>query len=195
MDMILRAVFLVSTHNGIMQLQVKGGGWFKGDAAKEGNLEMQGHGLKNQFTLVVGSTASGKLLPAQLIFQGKTERACPNNMKYKASSVPPAPGGKKKEREASAAGDLSSKVASSFVPDFPSMPNAFKFRGIGSVSVTHDHWADPTTSMSWVEDVVAPYYSQVCAEMGLNRNEHCRRRAAMYSFGRLLVGLAGSRVP
>ena len=156
-DMILRGAFVVSTymippelfinadHAGIMQLQVKGSGWFTADDARERNFEMQGHGSKNQFILVVGSSASGSILPAQLIFQGKTDKACPNNMKFKASGIQPAPGGKKKEREAAVAG-VANKITCSFVPDFSAMPEAFKFRGTGSVAVTHDHWADANTS-------------------------------------------------
>ena len=53
-DMILRAAFVVSTymippelfinadHTGIMQLQVKGSGWFTADDTRERNFEMQG---------------------------------------------------------------------------------------------------------------------------------------------------------
>ena len=53
-DMILRGAFVVSTymippelfinadHTGIMQLQVKGSGWFTADDTRERNFEMQG---------------------------------------------------------------------------------------------------------------------------------------------------------
>ena len=88
---------------------------------------------------------------------GKTDKAAPNNMKFKVSSVQPAPGGKKKQRNDAAAGERSSKITSSFVPDFSKMPDGYKLRGIGSVAVTHDHWADLNTSKSWVQDILIPY--------------------------------------
>ena len=173
--MIPPELFLNFDHTGIMQLQVKGSGWFSAQDAKEGNLEMQDHGIKFQFTLVVGSTASGALTPVQMIFQGKTDKAFPKVMKYKASRVKPAPGGKKKEREEAKRkeqeGERTGKSTCSFIPDFSKMADAYKFRGIGSIAVTHDHWADVNTSKSCVEDVLVPYYSKVCAVKGLKEGE------------------------
>ena len=140
------------------------------------DLEMQGHGIKSQFTSVVGSTASGALTPVQMIFQSKTDRACPNNMKYTASSVKPAPGGKKREREEAKRKEQegeprAGKSTSAFIPDFSKMADAYKFRGICSIAVTHDHWADVNTSKSCVEDVLVPYYRKVCAAKGLKEGE------------------------
>ena len=38
--------------------------WFTADYSWTWNFEIQGHGLKNQFTLVVNSSALGSILPA-----------------------------------------------------------------------------------------------------------------------------------
>ena len=177
-DMVLRLLFLAVTytippqlmvnadHTGILHVQVKGSGWF---SKTEKQPEMQGYGQKNQFTCVVGTSADGSTLPCQLIFQGSTVRALPNNMQYTPSAIPPAAGGRKKDREAAAAGAKTTKTTASFVPEFDKMEPAVsrKFRGLGALSVTHDHWADLNTSKSWVNDILIPYYKQICEKSGL----------------------------
>ena len=62
---------------------------------------------------VVFTSADGHrdTLPCQLVFQGKTEKALPSNMKYKKSTVAPVAGGKKKEREEAADTGKSSKMS------------------------------------------------------------------------------------
>ena len=158
-------------HTGILHVQVKGAGWFRKEDTQP---EMQGHGAKNQFTCVVGTSAHGSTLPAQLIFQGKTARSLPSNMKYKASAIPVAAGGRKKDRESAAANPSAklNKLTASFVPDFDSMEPAIsqKFSGIGSLAVTHDHWADLNASKSWVQDILTPYYQGMCAKLACCRN-------------------------
>jgi hypothetical protein len=161
-DMVLPAIFLVVTftipiqlfvnadHTGILHVQVKGSGWFR---KEDEQPEMQGHGQKNQFTCVVGTSADGSTLPAQLIFQGKTVKSLPSNMQYKKSIIPEAAGGRKKERQAAVAapGLKPSKMTASFVPDFEKMDHESceMFSGLGSLAVTHDHWADVNTSKTF----------------------------------------------
>jgi len=132
--------------------------------------EMQGFGLKNQFTCVVATAADGTFLPCQLCFQGSTDKALQGNIKYKPSSIQPAPGGKRKERqEAQRAGGKAKKTTSSSVPDFRKMGSdaANEWKGIASLAVTHDHWADVNTSKSWVQDVLFPYYEETCRALGV----------------------------
>ena len=94
-------------------------------------------------------------------------------MKYKPSSILPAPCGKKKEREATATGERSSKTTASFIPDFEKEVEP-KHRGVGSLAVTHDHWADINTSKSWVRDILIPYYNNTCKELKLvARTQRC----------------------
>ena len=52
-------------------------------------------------------------------------------MQYKPSVIPPAAGGRKKDREAATAGAKSTKATASFVPDFENMDSEVskKFRG------------------------------------------------------------------
>ncbi len=90
-------------------------------------------------------------------------------MQYKPSAFPTAAGGRKKDREAAAGGAKPSKITACFVPDFEKMDleSYSKFRGIGSLAVTHDHWADVNTSKSWVQDILFPYYQRTCAKLGL----------------------------
>ncbi len=150
----------------ISHVQIKGAGWFR---KEDSQPEMQDHGQKNQFTCVVGTSADGSTLPAQLIFQGKTVKSLPSNMQYKPSAILPAADGRKKDRHAAAAGAKSTEVTASFVPDFEKMDaeNPRKNSGLGSLSVTHDHWADVNTSKSWVQDILAPYYLRMCEKLGL----------------------------
>ena len=115
----------------------------------------------------MGTSADGHTLLCQLVFQGKTEKALPSNMKYKKSTVAPSAGGKKKEREEAADTGKSSKMSASFVPDFVNTDHSSKFRGLGSLAVTHDHWSDIHTSKSWVQDILVQYYVSTCGRLQL----------------------------
>ena len=99
------------------------------------------------------------------VFSSKTNRSLPNPLQYKPSTIPPAAGGKKKERAVGG----SSKLTSSFVPDFTCLdsPTCDLFQGVGSFAVTHDHWAGINTSKSWVHDILVPHYRKCCASLGL----------------------------
>jgi hypothetical protein len=60
-------------------------------------------------------------------------------------------------------------IAVSFHPDIEKRDpdSSAKFCGIGSLAVTHDHWADVNTSKSWVHDILIPYYQRTCVKLGL----------------------------
>ena len=175
-DMILRTVYFVrrydipevlfvnADHIGIMHLQLKGGSWYA-ETGRGTIPEVQGYGTKNQITLLTASTARGDTLSGQVIFQGKTIRSLPNPLQYKPSTIPPAAGGKKKERAVGG----SSKLTSSFVPDFTCLDSLTcdLFQGVGLFAVTHDHWAGINTSKSWVHDILVPHYRKCCASLGL----------------------------
>jgi hypothetical protein len=65
------------------------------------------------------------------------------------------------------------KQTSSFIPDFRGVDASTceSLKGVGSFSVTHDHWADPNTSRAWVQEILRPHYAEYCAKNNLPLGE------------------------
>jgi hypothetical protein len=167
------ALFVNADHTGIMHLQQKGGGWFKTDEGE--GATVAGHGNKSQFTLVHATSASGVSLPAQVIMQGKASLSLPriNGILYTPSTISPAAGGKKKERQAAAQTGKTDKLTSLWVVDRKKSTKEAnkKTEQIASLALTHDHWADANTSKGFIQDVIKPYYEQTCAANGFGTGQ------------------------
>ncbi len=87
------------------------------------------------------------------------------------SAIRPAAGGKNLKKERSA--QDTSKQNSSFIPDFRGVDASTceSLKGVGSFSVTQDHWADPNTSRALVQEILRPHYAEYCAKNNLPLGE------------------------
>ena len=184
-------------HTGCHMTQIKGSQWqVKGE--KQGSVQNMGD--KRQFTAVCGVTCGNEkgddedalpvLLPWQVIVEGSTMAACPqvDGVRYvetlwgyggpsadKAASLKeheesgqdmeapfkPPPGVKKK---------ISQKITRCFevLSDDPDIP-----AGVASVCATHNHWADHTTSIDYVDAIAAPYFKRVKNKRGWAKDRVC----------------------
>eukprot|EP00733_Pompholyxophrys_punicea_P000662 Pompholyxophrys_punicea_v1_NODE_222_length_2701_cov_12.239229.p3 type:complete len:158 gc:universal NODE_222_length_2701_cov_12.239229:2267-1794(-) len=79
-------------------VQMKGATRQTGNEAQKGTI---GKGDKRQFTLVLGTSATGKVLPAQIIVEGKTSKCLPTIGKFEDAPGPVTCGADQSQRERS----------------------------------------------------------------------------------------------
>mmetsp|Transcript_8263 Transcript_8263/g.16475 ORF Transcript_8263/g.16475 Transcript_8263/m.16475 type:complete len:361 (-) Transcript_8263:30-1112(-) len=119
------------------------------------------------------------MLPMQVIFSGKT-----------ADSLPKVRGVTYKETRWDYGGTAKEKIASNYkhIAVGASKPltdhkttlcfkieaasEKFK-RGVGSVCLTHNHWADATTSKEYVDLIAVPYFEAQKKRLGKPANQVC----------------------
>ena len=121
--------------------------WHTPSQIAEGDTSVQGGGNKAAVTGVVGCHAGGGLLPTSLVFQGKTQDSLPH-----FSHDPTVPKRKRIDDvvyvEYHRA--FNNKCTSQQSVCFDVMDHGDVVRGVGSVAVTSNHWADPVTSRGYV---------------------------------------------
>ena len=80
-----RALVINADHTGIMFTQVKGKTWITDEQAKAKDKKVSRHGGKRQFTCLASTSASGDVLPHELVVSGGTSGSLPKFGKFISS--------------------------------------------------------------------------------------------------------------
>ena len=156
-----RALVINADHTGIMFSPMKGKMWITEEQAKAKDKKVARQGDKRQFTCLASTSASGDVLPHQVVVSGKTSGSLPKFGKF-ISSVS---GVIKPKKKGAKERPSFSFILDSFVASV---------RNIGSFSVTCDHWSDNLTSQAYVKDIAVPYFRKMINSLRTTDASACK---------------------